>query len=262
MCATRSKIAVLAALATLAGLWAITGFREVGRESGRRLTLLQEKTYTFSPREYTVLPPPRQEPVRRIYPYSVIPGGVRDRSELTRAVLEDRVVAAHFADFHVTDSHVVELRAEKLVHVSYRINENIYWTKEPVRLPKGEKLITDGQEFARARCGNRVSVMAQEPTLEAEEPPLEALEIPIMEEPELMPIPEELYIEPLEAVDLPIIPRDPSLLKWIAPVISGAGGFMQGRVSELPPQVPEPNSLVLLVLGLAVGGFGLRRLRR
>ena len=70
-------------------------------------------------------------------------------------LLKDSVVAAHFSDFSGSRSRIVELKADKAAYVSYRINDKVYWTKKKVRLEKGEKLMTDGVNYARARCGNQ-----------------------------------------------------------------------------------------------------------
>src|SRR5271155_4140671 len=47
---------------------------------------------------------------RILYPYSVIPGGVRNSAELRNAVAHDATVAAHYADFKLNDARVTQLR--------------------------------------------------------------------------------------------------------------------------------------------------------
>lgn len=98
---------------------------------------------------------------KRVYGHSVIPGGVRGSSELTKVLERDAVVRAHYADFDTANAYVVHVKRARLVHVSYRMGDDIYWTKKTVRLVKGEALLTDGKSFVRARCGNRIADLPQ-----------------------------------------------------------------------------------------------------
>ncbi len=120
----------------------------------------------------------QSSPARVIYPYSIIRGGVRNAEEFKAALLKDKVVAAHFSSFSAPSSRIVELKAEKAAYVAYRVNDKVYWTKKKVRLVKGEKLITDGVNYARARCGNRISEVSQIP-MSPEEPSHAFLDRPI-----------------------------------------------------------------------------------
>ena len=47
---------------------------------------------------------------RVIYPYSVIPGGIRNSAELRNAVAHDDTVAQHYADFNLRNARVMQLR--------------------------------------------------------------------------------------------------------------------------------------------------------
>jgi hypothetical protein len=96
-------------------------------------------------------------PIRRAYPYSVIPGGVYNVRELTDAIGRDPLVAAHYLGFDVTRARVIRLSQDRMVYVSYRRNNQIFWTKKNLKLTRGEALITDGTHTARTRCGNLVS---------------------------------------------------------------------------------------------------------
>src|SRR5690349_14294654 len=64
-----------------------------------------------------------------IYPYSVIPGGAYTVQELGNARLRDRVVASHYAGFDLDHSKVVRLKEAKLAYVSYRLGNQLFWTK-------------------------------------------------------------------------------------------------------------------------------------
>lgn len=91
------------------------------------------------------------------YRNSVIPGGVRRSSELTFALARDRVASVHYANFDAASASIVHVKAPRLVHVSYRMDDKIYWSKRKVRIPAGEALLTDGKSLVRARCGNRIA---------------------------------------------------------------------------------------------------------
>lgn len=101
--------------------------------------------------------PAGQGAARRIYPFSIIPGGVADRHELARVIRTDRVVAAHYADFDVANARAVTVTAPRAVYVSYRKGNQVYWTRKKLMLAPGETLFTDGRNEMRARCANRIS---------------------------------------------------------------------------------------------------------
>ena len=123
-------------------------------------------------------PAPASGAGRLVYSYSVVPGGVRTPQDLHEVSEHDRVVARHFAGFDYRKAKVVELDQAKLVYLSYRIRDKVFWTKKQIRLRKGEKLITDGKITARTRCANRVSVLPQN-AVSPEEPLAEKFEEPI-----------------------------------------------------------------------------------
>jgi hypothetical protein len=114
---------------------------------------------------------------RRVYPYSIIPGGIFSVDDLKKAVLRDQIVASHFSSFDLRKARIAKLTHTKMVHVAYRMNGKTYWTKKKVRLAKGEEIITDGVNFARTRCGNRISETAQEP-IHSREPSHQTFDTP------------------------------------------------------------------------------------
>lgn len=115
---------------------------------------------------------------RPVYPYSVVRGGVRDVHELKWATEHDPVVAAHYAGFDFDHARVVRLTLGRMVYVSYRIGSNIYWSRHPIALHKGETLITDGKMTGRTRCANRVEQSPQQGTSNLE-PPVVAFDEPM-----------------------------------------------------------------------------------
>jgi PEP-CTERM motif len=120
----------------------------------------------------------RQMENRRVYPYSVVPGGVRDAQELKWAAEHDPVVRSHYAGFDYDHARVVRLVLARTAYVSYRIGNKVYWTRHRVTLKKGETVITDGKMTARARCANRVEEVPQQATSSAE-PPAAKFEEPV-----------------------------------------------------------------------------------
>lgn len=115
---------------------------------------------------------------RPVYPYSVVPGGVNDARELKWVAEHDPVVASHYAGFDYEHARMVRLVLARTAYVSYRIGNQVYWTRHRVTLKKGETVITDGRITARSRCGNRVEEVPQQAT-SSSEPPATKFEEPV-----------------------------------------------------------------------------------
>ena len=128
-------------------------------------------------------------PQRPVYRFSVVPGGIRTPEELQEASDHDRVVAAHYAGFNFRRARVIRVKQAKLVYVSYRIGDQVLWSKKRLSLHVGETLITDGRAVARGRCGNQISTIAR-PLTSAAEPSVEALD-QLIAEPVAPPVPFE-----------------------------------------------------------------------
>jgi hypothetical protein len=200
---------------------------------------------------------------RVVYPYSVIPGGVRTPQELRDASNRDGVVAAHYAGFDFGKASVIQLKEAKLVYVSYRIGDKVFWTRKRLSLHVGEKLITDGRTTARTRCGNQVSAARHQAASPAE-PSVETLDQQIAEA-VAPPVPFEsalLKSPGFEATALPPLGGGlpPGLL---GPPSIGGGGCTPGRSCFIPPpggpppvNMAEPDapsllgSLVLFWIGV------------
>ena len=112
---------------------------------------------------------------RRVYPYSIVPGGVLDRQELTHAVAMDQVVAEHYAAFEAGKVAVKTVDKPRAVYVSYRKGDKVFWTAKKLQLAQGETLLSDGRNEIRTRCGNRISDVPQLP-VEAKGPSEEELD--------------------------------------------------------------------------------------
>jgi hypothetical protein len=186
-------------------------------------------------------PKPQPQPAkeqRLIYPYSVIRGGVLSREELVHNISNDPVVAKHYARFTTDQARIVKAEKIQFMHVSYRIRDKVYWTAKQLKIAEGEPLITDGRDFARTRCGNRISAVPLEPVSE-EEPPIEAFENTILVEsidPDLPQAPESI----MEMHNIPIMDPIPNPYQY------------RPRPADPPDLVlPEPATLSLLAAAFA-----------
>jgi hypothetical protein len=182
---------------------------------------------------------------RILYPYSVVPGGVRNSAELRNAVAHDEVVARHYSDFDLREVRLTRLQDARAVFVSYRIGSQIFWTKDKLTLPAGETLVTDGEHMARTRCGNRISAVPVGPVLNPEPSP-EAMEIPadggLLAAPESSPeLP--LAVPPMTAIVVP--PQSPgSIFIPIVPPLFPIGGTPSSPgipTGPLPPPIGPPT---------------------
>lgn len=213
-----------------------------------------------------------------VYPYSVIAGGIRGAADLQRAIARDPVVANHFAGFDVSRARMVELARPRPVHVAYRVDGRIYWTSEKLHLPGGERLVTDGTSYARARCGNRVSDVAQAPTSLAEPLP-GAFDTPMAEDVEgavLAAYDLDAAGDPVSGGAAPGLARSPGPsgggsglpppTGWFPPPVGDPGTPVNPPSLWVPAPptvaVPMPGTLLLLVAGLASYGALCRWRRR
>jgi hypothetical protein len=190
-----------------------------------------------------------------LFPYSVIPGGVRSAGELGNAIAQDPVVAEHYAGFDLSKTHTEKAGESRLVYVSYRMGNSVFWTKRPLKIAKGETLITDGSHEARTRCGNRLSSTPVTP-VSPEEPAEEAMER--VQDTDLLAIaspPPEMPLAPPPATDIP-----PSVTRriFIPPIIPiwWGSGTPPGGIPVTPPvtppaSTPEPETYLLLSVGMS-----------
>ena len=114
---------------------------------------------------------------RKIYPYSVIAGGILSIQELQQSIDSDPVVAQHYADVHIED--LVPRRLDRPIdaYVSYRVKNVVNWTHHRIRLPAGELLWVNERHMIRARCGNRVAFDVPPEISETSLPPIVPPEI-------------------------------------------------------------------------------------
>ena len=208
-----------------------------------------------------------------VYPYSVIPGGVKDPDELRSIALRDYVVRRHFAHFDYSHAHLVRATEAREVYLSYRVRDTVFWTRKRIRLHVGELLFTDGKITARARCGNQISDTAK-PEVSNEEPAEDVLDQPVAAVDSAPSLPIRPVLAP---PDLPVgEPIPPKLFAggfffpYVpigVPVPSGrcpAGEQkIDGRCKRPKPSpVPEPSTMVLIGSGLALIMWRYRRTSR
>lgn len=215
----------------------------------------------------------RSEPQALVYPLSVVPGGVSSPEQLRSAMAADPVVARHYAGFSLRATRVIQLEAPRLAYVSYRRGNDIFWTRHKVRIPAGERLLSDGANLARTRCGNRLSDVPQNPT-SPKDPAPEVMDHPVPQPPPLILDPEPLFSEEW-APQQPYSPLPPPA--GLAPPPAGVdppfdfgyGPFpfplgaplgSSGREPLTPPvappvATPEPATFVLLLVGASCLAF-------
>lgn len=196
-------------------------------------------------------------PQRRFYPYSVIPGGVENAQELRNAIALDPLVAHHYSDFDVSRAHIIRLRHDERMYVSYRLYNQIYWTKRRLTLYKGETLITDGTHQARTRCGNRLSTTPIRP-VSPKEPSAPAMNVPltrpvlVAENPRNLP---EVRFDPVPVLSNPFVemphsnPPVSRIPPAFFPIVGGGPPSQLPLISPPPVAVPEPRALWLILSG-------------
>lgn len=213
---------------------------------------------------------------RKVYPYSMVPGGAANVHE-ARIEMSDPAVRANYADFHLDQLREEKLKTDLVGYVSYRWGDHVYWTAKKLRLRAGETVFTDGTHIARGRCLNCYSALPMAP-VRPHEPSEKALDIPTE-----MPVTAyEFPRVPFYAAALPIPPGE---LTPIAPPLETAvppgatpthgGGFWFPIIPFippihhrhppstnpsnplLPPPVPPPTAVVPepRYAGVVLGGF-------
>ena len=183
----------------------------------------------LQPRVYAPPPPPNFRAARKIYPFSIIPGGVYDPKELTQSIQLDPSLAEHYRDIQMENLIAVRTQAPTLAYVSFRHGGQIFWSSKELTIPRGELVLTDGKHMIRSRCGNRMQ----------RERPRSAVSSSAITE----------QMQDL-IMDAPL-PSIAKLPPYLQPVLSP--GALVGDVWKEPGReisaVPEPEALILFASG-------------
>ena len=155
-------------------------------------------------------PPANQSRFRPVYGHSLVAGGIRSIAELVSLVDSDPQLARHYHGFDLSKARFIALDHDVVAYVSYRLGQGIYWKATPSIILQGEQVITDGENFIRARCGNRIAYSAG-PTGDAD------------------PLDTESVVAVLDPAT-PVAPNSPESL------ISSSSGF------SLVPEAADPGS--------------------
>ena len=200
---------------------------------------------------------------RLVYPYSVIPGGIRTLADLKLAMADDPVVAQQYQGFDFQHARLVQVAQKQSMFVAYRLGQKVYWTRKKLALHQGETLVTDGRITARSRCGNRVSAVPLN-TGSPMEPPEEAFNQPYGA---MIAAP---GTDPMKA-DPGLIPAIPTEIAknsrrwWVLPLFGAPFAALphSDSSSSTPLAVtPEPGMSLLLISGLGGVIWRVRKLRR
>lgn len=177
-----------------------------------------------------------------VYPYSVVAGGVESREDIDESIRRDPIVAEHYAGIDKNRMEVVNLRNDTSAYVSFRKNGAIYWTSKKVHVPQGERVLSDGTNCIRARCGNRISWKPRGPVLqnESEEPSSAQFNTP------------ELRGQSLDEAPIPPVIA-PELANWVVPnpITAAFAGAVGGTAGPRPMPAPGAGAA-----GGAGGGGG------
>jgi len=210
---------------------------------------------------------------RPVFPYSVVPGGVRDAHELQKAAAADPLVAKHYSDFRIAKARTVSLDHSVAMYVSYRRNNQVFWTKNKMVIPAGESLLSDGENLARVRCANRLSAVAALPVA-VSEPTKEELSTPQFDPLEAQFLPDGQFgLFPQDSSSVLVLPLLPpgsrtnsnSSPPPFTPPLLPPGSTPNTPHNPEPPPVstPESSSFVLLFAGTVLvtllAAFSMRR---
>jgi hypothetical protein len=192
-----------------------------------------------------------EQATRKVYPYSIVPGGALNLDEAKRAMNQPSVRAI-YANFNFTQLREVKLRKNLSGYVSYRWGEKIYWTSTMLTIGIGETVFTDGVNLVRGRCLNFYSPYPMLP-IRPDEPTEKILDTPVE-----MPVIAYSFAKlPVEAPELPpplkeLTPTVP-ILPAAPPSTAGTtgAGIWFSLVPVIPPIhrhpqqqfviTPEPN---------------------
>jgi hypothetical protein len=207
--------------------------------------------YRLNPQSHLASSPPPviyeikmvlEQTTRKVYPYSIVPGGALNLEE-ARQAMNDPAIKVNYANVDFTRLKQVKLMENLSGYVSYRWGEKIYWTSKKLTLRAGEMVFTDGVHVVRGRCLNCYSATPMLP-IRPIEPTEKVLDTPVE-----MPV--MAYSFPKLPVETPELPPPPGELTPIVPVLpppsalapgKTGGGFWFPLIPIIPPTHRHPGS--------------------
>jgi hypothetical protein len=178
---------------------------------------------------------------RKVFPYSLVPGGAENVHE-ARVAMTEPANRANYTAMDLAQLKQVKLTTNLSGYVSYRWGDKIYWTKKPLTLRAGETIFTDGTHIVRGRCLNCYSALPMLPT-RPKEPSAKILDTPVE-----MPLTVYSFPKlPLMAPELPVPPGELTpTVPALAPVLStvgktAGGGFWFPILPIIPPIHRHPK---------------------
>lgn len=197
--------------------------------------------------------------------------------DFRRTVQNDPVLAAHFADFRWETARLGRQDEPVWTYVSYRKDGVVRRTTKPVRLPKGDGYITDGNHVVRTYCCNDYVIAPSPETTGMASPasPVERVDAPPRRANGAAGPAEESPHDPS-----PWSPLDNSPAKVAASLEKESGyppaypytpSYFSSPTQNSwssPKKKPNPDHIVtpepgtLYMVGTAVGMYGLLRLIR
>jgi len=178
-----------------------------------------------------------EEVKRKVYPYSIVPGGAENVNQAKR-FMADPGIKVHYANMNLTQLREERLTTNLTGYVSYRWGEKIYWTAKKITLHAGETVFTDGKNIVRGRCLNCYSALPMLPIR-----PHEPSEI-VLDAPTEMPVTVYSFPRlPIMAAELPVPPSEltptvPVLPVATAPPVGSVGKPPGGIWFPLIPIIP------------------------
>jgi hypothetical protein len=184
-----------------------------------------------------------QQVKRKVYPYSIVPGGAEDVRQ-AKLSMSDPAIKGHYAGIDLAHLKQVKLTANLSGYVSYRWGDKIYWTAKRITLRVGETVYTDGTHIVRGRCLNCYSALPMSPIRPHE--PTEA----VLDSPVEMPL--TVYSFPRLPLIAPELPIPPGELTPVVPVLTALaptaalgkiprGGFWFPLIPIIPPIHRHPS---------------------
>ena len=188
------------------------------------------------------------------YRLSLIPGGAGNMLELDLMVQLDPVLQRFYKNFNFDKQREFVIDHDIDVYMSFRVGDDIRWTKKKVHVKKGEEAVTDGTYTILLRCGNMIAWTPQgTDTYPAEPLPPVILETPV---PPYAP-PIETVFAPESELSSPEIPGPPIGGPYSPETYSPIGTPLYGPLGLAAPPIetaptPESSTFVLIVVGLGI----------